>query len=311
MPFFSVITPLYNKEGYIAKTLTSALAQTFTDFEIIIVNDGSTDNGEAVVQTFTDPRILYLKTENRGVSAARDTGIEKASCSIVAFLDADDIWTPNHLEVLHKLYADYPTAGLLASRYTMKIGNGKIITPHFINVPNDFKGIVEDHFGASLVYRLAVTSAVAVPRHVFDEVGTFNVNVTHPEDTELWIRIGIKFPVAISNEYTMLYTFDLPESWSRQKMKGRKIMDFNQFLQQEKADPSLQAFIDIYRLEYALKYRTEGDLENSAKLYTQVAAHNIPFKTKVLFAMPPFILQSLLNFKHWLFKKGISFNVHS
>lgn len=311
MPFFSIIIPLYNKQDYISNTLLSALSQTFSDFEIIIVNDGSTDNSEAQVKTFNDARIQYLNTENRGVSSARNTGIEKASGNVIAFLDADDIWTPNHLEVLYKLYADYPNAGLLASRYTIKIGNGATITPSFINVKEDYRGIVKDHFGASLNYRVAVTSAVAIPRYVLNDVGNFNVNVTHPEDTELWIRVGINYPVAISNIYTMLYTFDLPESWSRQKMKGRKLMDFNRFLDYEAKDPGLKAFIDLYRLEYALKYRIEGDIKNSDALYQNAAKQNIPFKTKLLFTLPPFVLQVLLRFKHWLLKKGISFNVHN
>lgn len=310
MPFFSVITPLYNKQGYIAATLGSALAQTFTDFEIIIVNDGSTDNSEAVVNTFTDARIIYIKTKNKGVSSARNTGIEKATGKVIAFLDADDIWDPSHLEVMYGLYASYPEAGLLASRYTIKIGNGKFLKPYFLNVPNDYRGIVQDHFGASLTYRVAVTSAVAVPKYVLNEIGNFNINVTHPEDTELWIRIGIKYPLAISNVYTMLYTFDLPQSWSRHKMKGRKIMDFNQFLQEESTNAGLKAFVDIYRLEYALKYRVEGDLGNSEKLYKQADTRNISFKTKILFMTPPFILWPLFQFKQWLHTKGISFNIH-
>ncbi|MXN92403.1 glycosyltransferase [Flavobacterium sp. Sd200] len=311
MPFFSVVTPLYNKQEYISNTIKSALAQTFTDFEIIIVNDGSTDSSEEVVKQFTDNRIKYIKTINQGVSAARNTGIENASGKIIAFLDADDIWLPEHLEVIHKLHTDYPDAGMLASRYTIKIAKGNIITPQFIGVEENYRGIVPDHFGASLNYRLAVTSAVAVPKNVFSNVGGFNINVTHPEDTEMWIRIGIKYPVAVSNAYTMIYTFDLPHSWSRQKMKGRKIMDFNQFLKEEKNNRSLKNFIDIYRLEYALKYRIEGDYENSDKLYRSVLPQNINAKTKILFNVPPFILRKLLQFKHWLHAQGIEFSVYN
>lgn len=311
MAFFSIITPLYNKQDLIATTLQSALAQSFTDFEIIVISDGSTDRSDDIVKNIADPRIVYYKTANRGVSAARNTGIGLAKGKIIAFLDADDIWESNHLQFIYNLYKENPTAGMLLSRYTIRIGNGKYIKPYFINVPDDYNGIVQDFFWSSLVYRLAITSAVAVLKEVFALTGTFNTNVTHPEDTELWIKIALKFPVAITNAYTMVYNFDLPESWSRQKMKGRKLMDFNQFLKEEAVNKSLKAFIDIYRIEYALKFRIEGDVKNSQLLYRQAAPENIHYKTKLLFVTPPFILRTLLNLKHWLHKKGIAFSVYN
>jgi len=311
MPFFSVVTPLYNKEGYIAATLQSALAQNFSDFEIIVIDDGSTDNGAAIVKAIADSRIRYHKTENRGVSSARNTGIAIANGEIIAFLDADDFWEPNHLQAIFDLYKEYPDAGMLCSRYSIRIGSNKIINPVFLGVQDDYTGIVEDHFGASLINRLAVTSAVSVPKWVFNTTGLFNENVTHPEDTDLWIRIGIAFPVALTAVTTMIYNFDLPQSWSRKKMSARKIMDFSQFLKEEAIDASLKAFVDLYRIEYALKYRIEGDLQNSQKLYNAAAPQNIHLKSKVLFATPPFILRTMLRLKHWLHKKGISFTVYN
>lgn len=311
MPFFSVVTPLYNKQDLIGPTIESALAQTFTDFELIIINDGSTDSSEDVVKSFTDKRIVYHKTENRKVSAARNTGIEMAKGEVIAFLDADDHWEPNHLLALYDLNRKYPNAGLLASRYIIKIGNGKVVNPVFLNIPVNFRGIVANPFEASLVNRLTVTSAVAVPRHVFTVTGMFDENVTHPEDTELWIKIALKFPVAITDTVTMHYNFNLPDSWSRKKMQGRKLMDFNQFLAEEKQNKSLKAYIDIYRLEYALKFRIEGNIKKTMELYKAVSPSNIPAKTKLLFVLPPFTLRLMLNIKHWLHKNGISFSVYN
>lgn len=310
MPLFSVIIPLYNKEALIGRTLTSALAQSYTDFEVIIINDGSTDNSKATVLSYNDKRIKYFETENKGVSPARNLGIEKASGKIIAFLDADDYWTKNHLEVLYKLSLDFPAAGMLASRYNIKIGQKKVINPVFVGIDENYRGIVSNPFKASLINRLTVTSAVAVHKHVFDKTGAFNINVTHPEDTELWTKIMLEFPVAISNVVTMEYNFDLPDSWSRKKMKHRKIMDFNQFASYEVHNKSLKAYMDLYRLEYALKFRTEGDLENSAKLYKAVSASNIKPVTKFLMMLPPVVLRNLLFVKHWLHRKGISFSVY-
>jgi glycosyltransferase involved in cell wall biosynthesis len=311
MPFFSIVTPLYNKQELIACTIESALAQTFTDFELIIIDDGSTDNSAEVVKGFTDPRIVYHKTENRKVSAARNTGIEMAKGEVIAFLDADDHWEPNHLERLQSLYNDHPSAGLLASRYIIKIGNGKIINPVFLNLPTDYKGIVPDPFETSLINRLTVTSAVAVPKHVFEVTGMFDVNVTHPEDTEMWIKIMLKFPTVVTDTVTMVYNFDLPESWSRKKMKGRKLMDFTQFLKEEAVNKSLKSYIDIYRIEYALKFRIEGDIEKSQELYNTAAPENISSKTKFLFLLPPLVLRIMLRFKHWLHKKGVALSAYN
>lgn len=311
MPVFSVIVPLYNKEQYIKDTLLSALAQTFTDFEIMVIDDGSTDNSSAVVQEINDNRIVYYKTKNSGVSSARNTGIERATGDIIAFLDADDHWEPNHLETLYRLYKENPQAGMLCSRYVIKIGGGVITKPVYQGIEDNYSGIVNDAFYSSLINRVAVTSCVAIPKYVFEKTGLFNTATTHPEDTELWIKITIAYPVAITDSYTMVYNFDLPQSWSRASMKSRKIMDFNQFKNDEKTNKSLKAFVDMYRIEYALKYRIEGDIENSNLLYKDADSRNIAFKTRLLFATPPFVLRNMLDLKHWLHSKGIAFSVYN
>lgn len=311
MPVFSVVIPLYNKEQYIRETLQSALDQTFADFEIIIVNDGSTDNSAGVVKLFTDTRIHYIEIKNSGVSAARNTAIKAAKGSIIAFLDADDLWQPNHLEALHELYLENPTAGMLCSRYITRIGNGVLQKPVFLGIDENFSGIIADAFYSSTVNRVALTAALAIPKRVFGVTGMFNENTTHPEDTELWIKIMIQFPIAITNQYTVIYNFDQPQSWSRASMESRKIMDFSQFKEYEKTNKSLKAFVDIYRIEYALKYRIEGDVLNYRRLLADAETKNLSFKTKLLFITPPFILQRLLAVKHWLHRKGVSFSVYN
>lgn len=108
MPFFSVIIPLFNKEKFIEATLKSVLNQTFIDFEILIINDGSTDNSATIIEEFDDPRIRYFLKENAGVSSARNDGIKKAQSNYITFIDADDYWYPDFLEEMFKILQNYP-----------------------------------------------------------------------------------------------------------------------------------------------------------------------------------------------------------
>jgi glycosyltransferase involved in cell wall biosynthesis len=108
MPLISVIIPLYNKEQFIEATLLSVLNQTFSDYEIIIINDGSTDKSVEVVNSFDDNRIILYTTKNKGVSHARNFAISKANSDLIALLDGDDQWEPTHLENLYKLYTNFP-----------------------------------------------------------------------------------------------------------------------------------------------------------------------------------------------------------
>lgn len=108
MPDISVIIPLFNKESYIKRAIRSVISQTHPANEIIVVDDGSTDNGPAIVSAIEDHRIKLLSEENAGVSSARNHGISHAKGDVVAFLDADDEWHPNFLEVIGRLIALFP-----------------------------------------------------------------------------------------------------------------------------------------------------------------------------------------------------------
>jgi len=306
MPVFTVVIPLYNKAGYIKNTLSSVYAQTFTDFEVIVVNDGSTDGSGDLFKNHTYNRLTYFQTENRGVSSARNTGINNASGQLIAFLDADDEWLPGHLDELYRLHTQHPEAGMVISRYSIKNpGSSKLQKPTYLNLDESFSGIIPDFFGSSLVNHIAWTCVLAVPLQVFRVTGGFSENVTHPEDTEMWIKIATKYPVALGSNYTAIYNFEVPQSLSKRNMEGRKLMDFTAFLNLEAKNPSLKAFIDNLRLEYALKFRAEGNIAKSNELYWQTAKTNVSTTKKILFKTSPITLRILLTTKRWLFKKGI------
>ncbi len=310
MPLISIVIPLFNKGFIISETLNSVLAQTFTNFEVVIVNDGSTDNGVEIVSQFLDNRIKIFHQQNKGAAAARNLGIGKATGELIAFLDADDYWFPNHLEELFKLYTDFPNCGMYGSRYVMKISNNKTIkTTYLPIVSNDFRGILPDFFSASKTYRVALTSAIAIPKSVLQTNFLFNIEISSGQDLELFTKIAIEKPVAITNLFTVEYNFSLDNQLSKTPILQKKLLDFTQFKNAEKTNLSLNEFLDLYRLEYALQYRIASDLKKS-NFYLKDIRSKIPFKTKILLSTPSIILKLLLKTKQFLRKNGIDFSVY-
>jgi glycosyltransferase involved in cell wall biosynthesis len=310
MPKISVVIPLYNKGFIISETLESVLAQTFTDFEIVIVNDGSTDDSFEIVSQYSDDRIRLYNQENKGVSKTRNAGIEYAKGELIAFLDADDFWYPNHLEELYQLYIDFPNCGLYASRYFMKISKENTIKTTYIEAVSDnFRGILPDYFLASMQYRVGLTSAVAIPKEMIQGDFLFNPQLNGQEDLELFTKIAIDKPVAITNKYTVEYNFAIENQLSKIQFIQKKIIKFDQFSADENKNKSLKKFLDLYRLEYALQFRIIGDIKES-KFYLKDITTKIPFKTRVLLVTPSYILRLLIKIKHALKKRGIDFTVY-
>jgi glycosyltransferase involved in cell wall biosynthesis len=310
MSTISIIIPLYNKGFSIAETLRSVLQQTYTDFEVIIIDDGSTDAGFEIVSEFTDARIQLVQQPNLGAAAARNAGIEKATGELIAFLDADDYWYPNHLEALFKLHTDFPNCGLYCSRYQTKISKKTLLTPNYSNsISNNYRGILSDYFDASLMHRVSLTSACAIPKKLLKNDFVFNTQVSSGQDLELFTKIGLNYPVALNDECTVLYDFETPNSLAKTPILEKKLMDFTQFAAAEKQNASLKKFLDLYRLEYALHFKIAGDTEKSI-FYLHDIATKIPFKTKLLLGTPGFILRFLLTLKQQLKKIGIDFSVY-
>jgi len=310
MPFFSVVISLYNKENYIENTLKSVLNQTFDDYEIIIVNDGSTDKSEEIVLKFDDQRIKYFSKTNEGVSVARNFGIEKARSNYIAFLDADDLWKPNHLSTLMHLIQDYPDAGIYASRYQLIFKNQSVYVPHFKNVDSDYSGVVADYFESSLHYSIATASSVAVSKTIFKNVGLFDTSISAGEDTDMWIRIALKHPVVISKSITAAYVHFTENSLSKTTILQKKIKAFSFYKEDELRNKSLKKYLDLYRIEYALHYKMSDKLPIAKELYNEINPENIPLKSKILFATPKKILVLLKKVKIYLRNRGIEFSIY-
>lgn len=313
MPFFSVIISLFNKEKSIGNTIKSVLDQSFIDYEIIVINDGSSDKSEKIVREFNNEKIKLFTTKNQGVSQARNLGIEKSSGKIIAFLDADDFWFPKHLQRLQELYFLFPDCGFYATNYEMYFSSKKTIPNVFIDIPKtEWRGIVKDFFKSSMINRITLTSAIAVPKNIFDKIGNFDPKITlgAGEDIDLWIRIALKYKVAFDNKISVRYQLDSENRVSLTKTLSRNFAKFDQFEAEEKTNLSLKKFLDLYRTEFAIKHKLAGDLQTFEYYKKQINPKNIPKKTKFIMKLPVFVMQKLFTFKKYLERKNIIISIY-
>jgi len=196
----SVIIPTYNSEKFIGDTIRSVLRQTCTDYEIIVIDDGSTDHtGELIGNNF--PNVRYFYVPNQGVSKARNYGIQKAKGEYIAFLDADDLWLPEKLEKQLRTFDADPELMLVFTEHRVFDSHG-IRKAIFSKKERLMKGdIVKNIFLHSRV----TTSTVMVRRDVFQEAGYFEENLKAAEDDNLWMRIALKFKIHLLDEVLVHY----------------------------------------------------------------------------------------------------------
>lgn len=194
----SIVIPLYNKESQITQTLQSVFAQTYPYYEIVIVNDGSTDNSVAKIEKMEDTRIRLIHQHNAGVSAARNKGIEEANYELIAFLDADDEWKPEYLEAQYALYQKYPECSVYASNYEFRNSNGKISPTIIHKIPFQGQdGILNNYFEvASCSHPPLWSSAVMVKKEAMQTINGFPVGITSGEDLITWARLAVSNVIA-------------------------------------------------------------------------------------------------------------------
>ena len=181
---FSVIIPLYNKAPYIQRAVDSVLKQTFQDFEIIVVNDGSTDGGEQLLESYSDNRIKLINQNNQGVSIARNTGIKHAKFTYIAFLDADDYWHNSYLETNKTLIKLYPRVGIIGTGYT----SGLFDTSDEFNY-----SLLNNYFEIAIHNTLYFTSATTINKVFFENNMGFDPGLKLGEDLDLWFRAILYF----------------------------------------------------------------------------------------------------------------------
>lgn len=238
----SVIIPLYNKERQIRATLGSVLNQSYTDFEIVVVDDGSTDGSTAIVESVQDARLRLIRQENGGVSAARNRGIREAKGEYVAFLDADDLWELDFLKTLHQLSVEYPSCSVYACNYDFVSPDGTHRPTIIRRLPfTGEHGILSNYFEvASCSHPPLWTSALMVRKEALQAIRGFPLGIKSGEDLLTWARLACRFPIAYSKRVLASF-ISTPNTQGQSKA-------------QERWDPADPVLCGLLRLQ-----QTKGD----------------------------------------------------
>lgn len=199
-PRVSVVMATYNYGQYIAQAIQSVVDQTYADWELIVADDGSTDDTRKVVAQFRgDNRIKYHFQENQGASAARNLAIQVSRGSIVAFLDADDAWVPTKLERQLALYDSDPQLGVVYAGRSFMDPSGRV-------TGNEVRSMARGYVLHEAVMRtIPPFSSSMVRREVFDDIGMFDESIPLAVDYELWLRVALKYRFDYIDEPLLLY----------------------------------------------------------------------------------------------------------
>ena len=218
-PRVSVLLPTYNRAKYLLESVNSALDQTFRDLEVVIVDDGSTDDTPQVVRGIQDPRVRYLYQENRGVSAALNTAWREAHGEYLALLGSDDVWLSNLLEELVPVLDADPNLGLVYARAQGMDAQGRPL-PQILGAPEKFPG----ESLRSILYGDFVCGLAAVFRRAsLGRVGGFNETMTGNEDWDLWIRLAEQYHFAYRDDILARYRMH-PQSLTGGRSEAYKLI---------------------------------------------------------------------------------------
>ena len=253
---------------------------------------------------------IKLKTENKGVSHARNFGIKKSKANLIAFLDADDIWYNHHLEDLKQLFVVYPNCGLYCKAY-VKQQNNFIIESVYKNIPKqvNWMGIIDDYFESSLINCVAWTSAVAIPKQTLEDINNFDESITlgAGEDIDLWLRIALKHPVAFYNKISAIHKLHAKNRISNSNTNDRKFINLDKYESLTKKNKSLKAYLDLNRYSIAIQYRLIGNTTKANDYIGKINENNLNKKQVFLLKSNIVFLKLLLHLKRYL--KTININL--
>jgi glycosyltransferase involved in cell wall biosynthesis len=306
MSFFTVVIPLYNKENFIQKTLKSVLNQSFSDFEVLIIEDCSTDNSKSKALEVKSGKIKLLQhPENKGLSASRNTGIQYAKSVYIAFLDADDVWKPNYLETIHTLIEKFPEANLYATNYEEIYNEKTRVVNNNALLKNGDVFIVHDFFEANIGKPIYIPSSFCISADVIAKIGLFDEKITYTEDVDFNIRANLYFKLAYTPISLVAYNMFVENQMSTTKMSEKSFLDFEQYEWHYPKNKSLKKYLDFNRYVLIRMLKNENEVVKSSKLLAEIDFKNLNFKQSFLLKTPRFLSFTISKLQKLLVKKGI------
>ncbi|WP_369997944.1 glycosyltransferase family 2 protein [Winogradskyella sp.] len=293
-PFFSVVVTVYNKSNFIESTLKSVLNQSFKRFELIVVNDGSTDNSVELIKTFKDSRLQLITTRNQGASNSRNLGIEKANCDYIALLDGDDTWDLEYLKTVSEAIAKFPDEKIYATAVSQKY-NERII-PLKYNIEQNAIFGVHNYFKASREHSIITSSSVVFHKSILKKSGLFDSSIVSGQDTDLWIRFGMQSNVVFINKQLVTYNHS-NMSLSNTTFKLKDKPKFDKYFKEEKNDPLLKAYLDRNRYAMAILSKIVNDTKSFDFYTAHIDFENLSRKQKLLLKCPRWVLKLLIKLK--------------
>lgn len=301
---FSVIIPLYNKAPYVTKAIESVLLQSFTDFELVIMDDGSKDDSFEVAQKAIQGHnsCFIYKQENAGVSMARNNAVSFSQGDYLCFLDADDWWNPDFLKEMSKLIDEFPEAGIYGTSYTIvnETKHKTRVSPIGVE-PGFEKGYINYCQVYSKTLAMPLTSiSVAIPRDVFNEMKGFPRGVKLGEDFLLWIHIALKYKVAFLNKPLAYYNQDVDVTHRGvghlYPPAEHMLWNLADLEPLERIDEDYKHLIDRLRANSLLKYYVSSEYHAAAKQeLVKIDWHDKGLRYGFLYRMPRFLVKLIVN----------------
>ncbi|WP_299336975.1 glycosyltransferase family 2 protein [uncultured Psychroserpens sp.] len=299
-PYFSIIISVYNKAAYVADTLTSVLDQSYSNFEVIVVNDGSTDESLEILERFDDFRLQIINQDNHGASHARNHGINLAKGRYIALLDGDDLWDSHFLETMHTTIDNHPTQSIFTSAIAHKYDDNIVPVPYSFKIDKDV--LILDYFEASQKHSALSGSSTVFKRDILDITGNFDERIRSGQDTDLWIRFGIHFPVVFVSKVLVYYVFNrqsLSNTTSDINLKPK----FDKYKEEENTNFYLKKFLDRNRFSLAILSKLNGDCVSFEFFRTSLSLRSLSLKRKILIMSPKWVISLLLKLKSITGKK--------
>lgn len=301
--FFSIIIPLYNKESYIRETLNSVLAQTYTNYEIIIINDGSTDKSLEIAQSFSDKRLRFIDQDNQGLSIARNNGIKAAKSEFIAFIDADDLWKVNHLQQLYNLIKDYPDKAVYGTGYMLMKSKKVFHRAVFNNLPEHFRGVVPNFFNHSMQHCIAWVSSICIPKKILEELNYFDPDIFSEQDTDLYIRIALNdYDYVLDNTLaTAIHNRTMADNLSNFKTKLTIPKLLYAYKDIEANNVLLKRYIDLNRFSTAVFFKLSSKKKLEKELKKSIDKKSLTMLQCLILISPNFLVRIIFYIKEKLF----------